>query len=276
MKFALVTTFHKEGYEKYGKRMMETLAKHLPEEISLTAYYENMEAPQHDRWTCIDFNEVCGDRYNTFKEKAAPYEHSVLVEGKDPRPGRGMITKGSKYLFEATRFSHKYFAVDHFWKNNDATHIAWCDADVVADKDLPMEFFTEPLLTEGKYWSRIGRSKGINIRYPECGFMIWDVRSEHHERYKQLMTWMYDDLACFQMEEWHDSFLWWMAERYIEDEVGHSISWDIGNGSGKHPFVRGVLGEYFDHLKGNRKDDGYSPEREVSDDWERKLTGEVG
>lgn len=261
MTFAVVTTFHKEGYEKYGKRMMETLAKHLPEEVSLTAYYENMEAPVHDRWNCIDFNKLCGERYEAFKKLAQPYEHSVLVEGKDPRGG-GQITPGSRYLFEATRFSHKYFAVDHFWNMDDSRYVVWIDADVIADKDVPMSFFTEKLVKEGTYWSRIGRDKAVKIRYPECGFMLWDTQSPHHERYKQLMSWMYDQGACFQMEEWHDSFLWWMAERYINDESKQSISHDIGDGSGRHPFVRGILGEYFDHLKGNRKDQGFSPERE--------------
>jgi len=39
MEFSIVTTFHQEGFDKYGKTMMETLDKHIPNNISLTAYY---------------------------------------------------------------------------------------------------------------------------------------------------------------------------------------------------------------------------------------------
>lgn len=261
MEFSIVTTFHQEGFDKYGKTMMETLDKHIPNNISLTAYYEDMEAPNIGRWKVIDFNEACGKKYKAFKELAAPYENDVLIEGNDPRPGRGKITPGSRYLFEASRFSHKYYAVEHFWQNKDTRYVIWCDADVKADKDIPYSFFTDKLIKENVYWSRVGRDKAINIRYPECGFMVWDTESKHHVRYQQLMSWMYDQGACFTMEEWHDSFLWWAAERYIEKETGEKITLDLGDGSGKHPFVRGVLGEYFDHMKGNRKDIGYSPER---------------
>ena len=159
-------------------------------------------------------------------------------------------------MFEATRFSHKYYTVDDFRQKSDSRYIVWCDADVVGTKKIPLDFLYS-IVQEGKLWSRVNRP---NV-YPECGFMIWDRQNKWYDRYFQLMKWMYDEAALFQLEEWHDSYVWWAAERYIEREVGHSVSINLGDGSTKHPFVRGPLGQYLDHLKGNRKDTGYSPER---------------
>jgi len=259
--FEVVTTFHKEGYEKYGKTMVETFAKYWPPDVKLTCYYENMDPPEHnyENVKFEDFNFHCGPRYEKFKEIAAPWEERVLgPNGEDPRSHRqGPVTPGSRYLFEATRFSHKYYAIDHHRKwFSKKRYLVWCDADVVATKDIPYHFL-ETIVEEGKLWSRINRP---NV-YPECGFMIWDDDNKWCDRYFQLMQWLYDEGALFQLEEWHDSYVWWAAERYVEKEAGESVSVDLGDGSSKHPFVTGVLGQYLDHLKGKRKDTGFSPER---------------
>ena len=38
---SIVTTFHKEGLEKYGQNMLDTFAKTWPKEITLYAYAED-------------------------------------------------------------------------------------------------------------------------------------------------------------------------------------------------------------------------------------------
>jgi len=276
--FTLVTTFHQAGYDKYGKRMLDTVAQHFPEEVKLIAYYENMPKPEghSDRWEFIDFNEACGDKQNAFATIAAPYEHAVLNEHRDPRPGRGQLTPGNRYLFEATRFAHKFYAMEHAERHNDSRYLVWCDADVVAIHDIPVSWL-ESLTEEGKLWSRVGRGSGIKVKYPECGFMIWDTQNEHNARYWQLMRWLYDEGVLFQLEEWHDSYVWWTAEQYVEQEVGHSINVDLGDGYGGHAFVKGRLGQYLDHLKGKRKDLGFSEERKWDEfDEETRRLKEQG
>ena len=259
-KFDVVTTFHKAGYDKYGDRMVETFSEFWPSEVHLTCYYEDMDEPltQHGNVSFRSFEDSIGERYNDFSILAAPWEEKVLgPNGEDPRSHReGPVTTGSRYLFEATRFSHKYYAIDHFRQNSDARYIVWCDADVVATKNIPIDFLNS-LVEEGKLWTRIGRP---NV-YPECGFMIWDTQNKYYDRYFQLMKWLYDEGALFQLEEWHDSYVWWAAEKYVEKEANGNVSIDIGDGSSRHPFVTGPLGKYLDHLKGKRKDQGYSPER---------------
>ena len=260
--FDVVTTFHKEGYDKYGVNMVETFNRFWPREVNLTCYYEDMEKPltEYANVSFKSFEEQCNSRYLKFKELAAPHEDRVLgPNGEDPSSHRqGAVTPGSRFLFEATRFSHKYYTIDNFREHSNSRYIVWCDADVVAKKPLPIDFLYS-IIEDGKLWSRINRP---NV-YPECGFMIWDKQNKWYDRYFQLMKWLYDEGALFQLEEWHDSYVWWSAERYVEKEAGQSVSVNLGDGSSKHPFVTGVLGKYLDHLKGKRKDAGFSPERQT-------------
>jgi hypothetical protein len=259
--FEVVTTFHKPGYDKYGKRMIETFEEKWDKSIPMKVYYENMDQPelQSDRIEYINYEETCGEKQDAFSKIAAPYEEKVLgPNGVDPRPERGgqPVTPGSRYLFEASRFAHKYYACEHAMQNAKARYLVWCDADVVAVETITEEWLNG-FVQEGKYWSRIGRG---NI-YPECGFMIWDTQHSAHQRYWQLMSWLYDQGALFQLVEWHDSYVWWTAERYVEQEAGKPLHVDLGGGHGGHAFVKGPLGAKLDHLKGNRKDIGFSKER---------------
>lgn len=259
-KYEIVTTFHKPGYEKYGKRMIETFEEKWQKDIPLKVYYENMEQPElvSDRIEYLDYEVVCGDKQNAFAKLAAPHEERVLgPNGKDPRPGRpSPVTPGSRYLFQATRFAHKFYACEHAMRNSKSRYLVWCDADVVAINDVTEEWL-DKFVEEGKYWSRVGRG----AKYPECGFMIWDTEHPMHARYWQLMNWLYDDGALFQLMEWHDSFVWWTAEKYVEQEAGKPLHVDLGAGYSGHAFVKGPLGDCLDHLKGDRKDVGFSKER---------------
>jgi hypothetical protein len=42
MKYAVVTTFHKPGYELYGKRMMQTFIQNWPKEVTLYVYHQDV------------------------------------------------------------------------------------------------------------------------------------------------------------------------------------------------------------------------------------------
>ena len=42
MKYAVVTTFHKEGYDLYGRRMIQTFLQNWPKEVTLYAYHQDV------------------------------------------------------------------------------------------------------------------------------------------------------------------------------------------------------------------------------------------
>ena len=39
-KIAAFTTFHREGYERYGRQMIDAFDRHWPSDIPLRVYYE--------------------------------------------------------------------------------------------------------------------------------------------------------------------------------------------------------------------------------------------
>ena len=76
---------------------------------------------------------------------------------------------------------------------------------------------------------------------------------------------MYNGGELFQIEEWHDSFIFDQVRIYLEKQKKCSnvnISdfgiKDVGNES--HVFVASILGDYMDHKKGIRKNKKWSSE----------------
>jgi hypothetical protein len=246
--FTIVTTFNNSGWRQYGSRFAFSLDKYLPEEINVFLYYENMENPvgYSERMRFLNFNDCCGQKQKKFENLAAPHEAKKKSVGQN----------SSDYTFQASRFAHKYYACEHALTITKTRYLIWIDADVVTLRSIPKQWFYS-LVEEKKYWSRIGRG----AKYPECGFMIWDLTHPQHKSYWSIMESMYDDGKCFDLPEWHDSFIWWTAEKIIKKKISKEISFNLGDDLKGHAFVRGVIGEYFDHLKGERKNIGFSPER---------------
>ena len=243
--FEVVTTFHKEGYEKYGKRMIETFDEMYDKNIKLVVYYEGMDEPElkSPRIEYRSYEETCGKKQAAFEAIAKPHEARVM----------DTLEPSVKFKFAASRFAHKYYALAHANELCEKRYLVLCDADVVACDNIDDTWLSK-FVQEGKYWSRVGRGS----RYPECGFMIWDRASESHTPYWEAMQTLYDEGKLFELEEWHDSYVWWTAEKQLNLE-----NLDIGGGFKGHAFVKGPLGEKLDHLKGDRKDEGFSKERQA-------------
>jgi len=56
----VLTTFHKAGWEQYGKRMVETFLAHWPENIKIHLYCENVSTGlSHSRVVEHDIFNTC-------------------------------------------------------------------------------------------------------------------------------------------------------------------------------------------------------------------------
>ena len=115
--------------------------------------------------------------------------------------------------------------------------------------------------------SYLGRShvKKENVRYSENGFTIFNKRHSLHKLFWEKINEMYNGGKLFQLEEWHDSFIFDQVRIYLEKQkncLNINISdfgiKNIGNES--HVFVASILGDYMDHKKGGRKNKKWSPE----------------
>lgn len=255
---AVVTTFPPNRWDTYAKRMIDSHVKYWPDDVTLYAYYEG-EKPEYEH-TKVKFlnTEEVNPELLKFKQrhKNDPVANGELqeIEGgvrRDPRAGTNDKGKGS-YLWDAVRFAHKTFAVDHAIKNIDTDYILWLDADTYTFRTITTEFVTG-LLPSDKLVNYLGRGN----TYPECG---WVCYNRNHKKIKEFMeywTTMYINDSIFKELEWHDSYVFWQCVKRIAPEDGV----DIGKGAGvkgHHVFVNSVLGSYVDHLKGKRKIKGKS------------------
>ena len=80
MTFTVVTTFHKKGYETYGRRMIETFLKNWPKNIMLIVYAEDCTVTETAPNLIVrDLNQV--DELVTFKNKwrGVPKANEMLV-----------------------------------------------------------------------------------------------------------------------------------------------------------------------------------------------------
>jgi len=66
----------------------------------------------------------------------------------------------------------------------------------------------------------------------------------------------------YNLNEYHDSFIWDYVRKRFEDERG-TINYNIGDNAAGHVQARSILAEVYDHTKGRRKLTGKSPEAKI-------------
>lgn len=257
--FSFCTTFHQAGYDRYARNHIHYFDQALPEGINHYAYAQETKVDlEPKKIKILDFDkEVKG--YKEYKEKYT-----------DRKP----VNKAYKtFEYEHVRFSHKVYAVLAHYEDrkDDSRYIGWIDGDVVPVKAIPLEFF-HTLVKEGHFMSLLERG----YKYAECGFMIWDTTLPETKEYFKRIRAQYDEGLMFEKYNdlgWHDSIIWDHEMRQMRDAgicKAYDLSIPAKNAKVKidqtqvrkmHPFVKGILGEYMDHVKGRRKDVGYSKER---------------
>jgi len=250
----VITTFSSTGWDEYGKRMVETFVKYWPKEIKLKIYYEvKPDVDYGDQVEWIDLNAVCSDLV-AFKTK-----HKDNPHAKGHKIGSDLKRKGS-YLWDAIKFAHKSYCVSHEALNSSSDLIVWLDADVVTHNLVPAEFI-ESLLPQDNYCAYLGRQK----IYPECGFVIYDTTSPYNEQFMKDWQELYNSDKIFDLVEYHDCIAFQTIKEKYEAQglKSHNISENHPHRPGVHVFINSPLGEYMDHLKGKRKQDGHSKRTDI-------------
>jgi hypothetical protein len=242
MKIAVVTSCSAAGYDAYGARFLQSLDQYWPLAVSLYVVSEDaLSVPEQGATgRTMHFLSLAN---------APPPVGAFYVRHIDNAAARG-AGKLKGFRWDAWKFSKKIFAINMAAHHTDVDLLMWVDADVVTFapvpfdllKTLPPSHMSVAYLDRGKYHS-------------ECGFVSYNLRGPTTLKFIDEMQRVYTSDAVFSLAEWNDCFVFdWVRQRM------HVLGYKIPHKSTGHPFVHSVLGKYMDHLKGRRKDRGFSPE----------------
>jgi hypothetical protein len=252
MKISVVTTFHQAGYEKYGRRMIETFLKNWPSDITLYVYAEDCVVTESAPNLVVKDLHQSSPELVSFKTiwKNVPKANGDVSD--DPiRSNRKDAGKGFKW--HAVRFAHKVYSIFSCAKTCNSDVLFWMDADTVCHSPITkaqIEKFCQPKVDIG-FLGREGK-------YTECGLYSMNLRSERVQTFLKEFQRVYDDAerGIFLMEEWHDSYVFDVVRKQMTLSENN---WSRGIIKGEgHPLINSEWGAYLDHLKGGRKDQGRS------------------
>jgi hypothetical protein len=252
MKISVVTTFHKLGYESYGKRMIETFLKNWPSEVTLYVYAEDCLVAESAPNLIVQDLHHASPELTSFKTIWGGVPKANGDVTADPvRSKRKDAGKGFKW--DAVRFAHKVYSIFHCAKECDSDILLWIDADTICHSPITVSTL-ERLCPSDKDICFLGR-KG---KYTECGLYALNLHKPATQLFLKRFQQYYDDAdnGIFTLEEWHDSFVFDAVRNTM---VLNSLDWSshLITGEG-HPLINSEWGSYLDHLKGGRKELGRS------------------
>ena len=261
-KISVITTFNDDGYNLYGKTMVDSFSEYWDKDIDLHVYYEGSRIDIDDpRIHMINIEDACPDLMsfkNRHKDNAAAKGETKLDPNDNSRKPKGL-----GYRWDSIRFSHKSYVVTSAASSVESDIIIWIDADTKTFRNVEKSF-VENILPESDYCGYLGRPN----TYSECGFLIFNTSHHIHEEFMKTWKDYYDNDTIFSLDEWHDSFVFDVV-RHEMTKKGvsfYNISQTIPNHCRQnytHPFINSILGEYMDHLKGPRKETGKSKSSDI-------------
>jgi hypothetical protein len=251
MKISVVTTFHQAGYEKYGKKMIQTFLKNWPTEVTLHVYAECVDVvEQAENLIIHDLHAESADLVkfkNTWKGVA---KANGDVTDDPVRSKRKDAGKGFKW--DAVRFSHKVYSIFHCANMCDSDILIWMDADMICHSLISVNTIIDQC-SKGDlcFLGRTGK-------YTECGLYSMNLRNSNIQNFLKKFQQLYDfaEDGIFTLEEWHDSYVFDHVRKLIKVNE-YNWSKNIITGEG-HPLINCEWGAYLDHLKGERKTIGRS------------------
>ncbi len=250
----VITTYNKKYYDICGKKMIESFIEYWPKDVHLYCYYQEQEP------------EIFADNVHYVDLYAEnPALKKFVDANKDDIVKCGMIDGSYNFQRDGVKFSHKVFAQTHSIRRTTADVLLYLDADTYTHTTPNLDYI-DSILPEDHLCTYFGRPK----LYDETGFYMHNAKhykavvwSEALEKiYTSGELWTYPlQVDCYTMYAGRQKFI----EEPQLDLVEHH-----GKLGKKHPFVNSPLGEFLDHLKGDRKELGHSRASDFKDRFEER------
>jgi hypothetical protein len=235
-----------KGMAEYGRTFLDTFAKHWPADVRLLFYTEEpMAMPRGENRLIWDI-PGCRDFIERHRDNRA-------ANGREPVPGWKERDRkaGYSFRFDAWKFCRQGFIPYAAAQEVGEGLLCWLDGDVVTHRDVPAGF-VEGLLPRGASVAYLGRGQ----KHSEIGFQLYRL-PDALPMLKHFRD-IYSSDAVFELPEWHSAHVFDTARR----ESGITAH-DLTPGGSGHVWHQSPLRHYTDHLKGDRKAAGCSPERKA-------------
>jgi hypothetical protein len=259
MKYCVVTTFHEAGYEQYGRCCIETFLNNWPETIPILVYPEETQVNFSDvRLQLIDPQKALPN-LQRFK---ATYRDNPFANGANPI----IPNRTDDFRWQACRFSNKVFAVADAIRRckNTYDQLIWLDADTVTHTKLSKVFLNK-LAPKKKQLAAYLNRRGC----PECGWVGYNLNHPEILNFAERFEQIYLSGEFLTFKENHDSYIFWGVVQEMQRNPAVTFKKLGSRWRSGHIFLHSALGDYVDHLKGNRKITGRSKERNAQATVER-------
>lgn len=245
----VVTSCSLAGWEKYGKRFVETFEKFWPTAVGLHVVSEDVLPVKFSNGSRFFHNMGRLEAWRIFKDTNASRGWTQGDSTDTRPPGIASLwtrSTGYNFRFDAFKFSKKVFAIELIAEDIKVGRLLWLDADTLTHSLVPMELPAK--LLPANYaiscLSRVGY-------HSECGFVGYNLSHQQTHKFIRAFSDLYTTGQVFDLSEWHDSWVFdWLRNRLMIS------TYNIPHKSKGHPFINSELGLYLDHLKGRRKDGG--------------------
>jgi hypothetical protein len=259
MKYTVVTTFHQAGLELYGQKMIDTFEKFWPDSVNLVVYAEN----------CSPVTRKSNVQVVNLLEASKPCKRFVKRHRDNPEAHGGpgvhnqhKYNAKKQFKWDAVRFCYKVFSIQHACANINSEWLIWLDADTKTHSYVP-EHWLSTVCPDNKDFSYLGRTERY---HSECGWVGYHIANPIVKQFIADFSGMYEQDTIFDLQEWHDSFVWDHVRRQYQEKGAEFFNINPEpdtKGLAGHPFINSDLGKYMDHMKGERKIRGQSEAREV-------------
>jgi hypothetical protein len=253
----LITSLNQKLLDEYGRKFIESFEKYS-RGVKLIVVFEGDFLPEIQfKSTLVQFHKLESKNYIRFQETFGKlFEANGITLQKITMPnGQIQFQLKEDFRFNLIKFSFKIFSLN-IARAYISSHerFAWIDADVRCINYFDDQSI-DPFLPEGdEIMSYLGRTHfPEDFPYSECGFLGFNPLHPQAMSFLDRMTSLYCTGEAFRFEQWHDSWLWDVVRREYE-ALGYKFKNLSGNFADlEHPFVNSGLGQFFDHLKGPKR-----------------------
>jgi hypothetical protein len=250
VKRILVTSFNQDGYEAYGRNMIESYIANPVPDGELWVFTDHPLLHITPKTDLVQFF-VLGTEMPSqieFKER----HRSPICHGK--------FGKFYDYRFDAVKFSHKPAALAAALANIAASGekpelLIWFDGDTVFKKPID-EFFLNDRFPP---WAHIGHFPRKD-NHTEGGILVFRITNENVAAMLRIFWQVYVEDQVFRLPGWTDCHVFdaLVAGASKESAVRPVNLGDDLSFNTSHPIVNSAWRAYVDHLKGARKQAGAS------------------